>query len=42
MPVNDENYSHRGGGNYGIVLICPNVVGTAWCTSTTIENAVVG
>jgi len=27
MPVHDENYSHRGGGNYGIVLLCPNIVG---------------
>ena len=27
MPVNDEKYCHRGGGNYGIVLICPNLVG---------------
>jgi len=26
MPVDEQNYSHRGGGNYGIVLLCPNVV----------------
>ena len=26
MPVNQRNYNHRGGGNYGIVLRCPNVV----------------
>jgi hypothetical protein len=27
MPVNSSNYNHRGGGNYGIVLLCPNIVG---------------
>lgn len=26
MPVNQNNYNHRGGGNFGIVLRCPNVV----------------
>lgn len=26
MPVNSNNYDHRGGGNYGIVLRCPNLV----------------
>lgn len=26
MPVNEQNYSHRGGGNYGIVLLCPSIV----------------
>lgn len=26
MPVNAINYDHRGGGNYGIVLRCPNIV----------------
>ena len=26
MPVNDDNYDHRGGGNYGIVLSCPRIV----------------
>src|SRR4051812_44667319 len=26
MPVNQNNQNHRGGGNYGIVLRCPNVV----------------
>ena len=26
MAVNHSNYDHRGGGNYGIVLRCPNVV----------------
>jgi hypothetical protein len=26
MPVNEQNYSHRGGGNYGIVLLCPKIV----------------
>jgi hypothetical protein len=26
MPVKEDNYSHRGGGNYGIVLVCPNVI----------------
>jgi hypothetical protein len=26
MPISVENYSHRGGGNYGIVLVCPGLV----------------
>jgi hypothetical protein len=26
MAVDPRNYSHRGGGNYGIVLRCPTVV----------------
>lgn len=26
MPVDVSNYNHRGGGNYGIVLRCPNIV----------------
>ena len=26
MPVNRINYNHRGGGNYGIVIRCPNIV----------------
>ena len=26
MPVTRSNYDHRGGGNYGIVVRCPNVV----------------
>jgi len=26
MSVNPNNYNHRGGGNFGIVLRCPNVV----------------
>ena len=26
MPVNHANYNHRGGGNYGIVVRCPNLV----------------
>ena len=26
MPVNQGNYSHRGGRNYGIVLRCSNIV----------------
>ena len=26
MPVNANNYNHRGGGNYGIVLCCPTIV----------------
>jgi hypothetical protein len=26
MSVDEENYSHRGGGNYGIVLLCPNLI----------------
>ena len=26
MAINEENYSHRGGGNYGIVLRCPNLI----------------
>jgi hypothetical protein len=26
MAVNPSNYNHRGGGNYGIVLRCPNIV----------------
>jgi hypothetical protein len=26
MAVNPSNYDHRGGGNYGIVLRCPNIV----------------
>jgi hypothetical protein len=26
MPVNQINYNHRGGGNFGIVLRCPNLV----------------
>jgi hypothetical protein len=26
MAVNQNNYDHRGGGNYGIVLRCPNIV----------------
>lgn len=26
MPIHEENYSHRGGGNYGIVLLCPNLI----------------
>lgn len=27
MPVNQTNYDHRGGGNYGIVVRCSNIVG---------------
>ena len=27
MPVNHSNYDHRGRGNYGIVIRCPNLVG---------------
>lgn len=27
MPVTQANYDHRGGGNYGIVMRCPNIVG---------------
>lgn len=27
MPVNSANYNHRGGGNFGIVLRCPLIVG---------------
>lgn len=26
MALNRSNYNHRGGGNYGIVLLCPNLV----------------
>ena len=26
MPVSPNNYDHRGGGNYGIVVRCPNIV----------------
>src|SRR5579864_1452704 len=26
MPLNPGNYDHRGGGNYGIVVLCPNIV----------------
>ncbi len=26
MPVDPENYNHRGGGNYGVVLLLPNIV----------------
>lgn len=26
MPVDQENYNHRGGGNYGIVVLLPNTV----------------
>jgi hypothetical protein len=26
MPVNPNSYNHRGGGNYGAVLLCPNLV----------------
>jgi hypothetical protein len=26
MALNQGNYNHRGGGNYGIVLLCPNLV----------------
>ena len=26
MAVNQNNYDHRGGGNYGIVVSCPNIV----------------
>ena len=26
MPVNHDNYSHRGGGNYGIVVLCPTLI----------------
>lgn len=26
MSVNSSNYDHRGGGNYGIVVRCPNIV----------------
>lgn len=26
MPVNPANYNHRGGGNYGVVLLLPNIV----------------
>ncbi len=26
MSVNETNCNHRGGGNYGIVVCCPNVV----------------
>ncbi|MGB7849151.1 MAG: hypothetical protein WBL63_26295 [Candidatus Acidiferrum sp.] len=28
MALNPANYNHRGGGNYGIVLQCPDVVGS--------------
>lgn len=27
MPINLDNYNHRGGGNYSVVLQCPDVVG---------------
>src|ERR1035441_3984108 len=27
MPVNQSNYDHRGGGNYGTVVRCPTLVG---------------
>lgn len=27
MPVNPNNYDHRGAGNYGIVVRCPTIVG---------------
>jgi hypothetical protein len=27
MPVTQSNYSERGGGNRGIVVLCPNLVG---------------
>jgi hypothetical protein len=27
VPVNAANYDHRGAGNYGIVVRCPNLVG---------------
>lgn len=30
MSLNRANYNHRGGGNYGIVLQCPNVVGNEY------------
>ena len=26
MPVDPASYDHRGGGNYGVVIRCPNVV----------------
>jgi len=26
MPVREECYSHRGGGNYGIVILCPTLI----------------
>jgi hypothetical protein len=26
MPVNENNYSHRGGGNYGIVVLCSTLI----------------
>ena len=26
MPVDPNNYEHRGGGNYGVVVLCPNIV----------------
>ena len=26
VAVNPKNYDHRGGGNYGIVLLCPSLV----------------
>jgi len=26
MPIAEPNYSHRGGGNYGIVVRCPNLI----------------
>ena len=27
MPVSQTNYDHRGAGNYGVVVRCPNIVG---------------
>ncbi len=27
MPVSQHNYDHRGGGNRGIIICCPNIVG---------------
>ena len=27
MPVDKSNYNNRGGGNYGIVVRCPNLIG---------------
>ena len=26
MPLNHDNYNHRGGGNYGVVLVCPDLI----------------
>ena len=27
MPIDAQNYNHRGAGNYGIVVRCPRIVG---------------